>query len=44
LARGLPTLKPEAATYFVNRRLRPGYDALDDADYLPRLEKLMTAF
>jgi len=44
LVRGLPTLKPEAATYFVNRRLRPAYDALDDADYLPRLEKLMTAF
>jgi len=27
----------------VNKRLNPSYDPLDDADYLARLEHLMTA-
>ncbi|MDX1992300.1 MAG: acyl-CoA dehydrogenase family protein [bacterium] len=44
LGRGLPTLKPDIAAYFINRRLRKGYDSLDDSDYLPRLERLMSAF
>jgi alkylation response protein AidB-like acyl-CoA dehydrogenase len=44
LESGLPTLKPDVARHYVNRRLNPGYDPLDDADYLPRLERLMAAF
>lgn len=40
----LPGIKPDAAAYFINRRLRPGYDPLDDGDYLPRLERLMMAY
>lgn len=40
---GHPTDKPDAVTYFVNRHLRPHYDPMTDADYLPRLERFMTA-
>lgn len=37
------TLKPQIAAHFINTHLRPGYDPLDDADYLPRLAALMGA-
>jgi hypothetical protein len=40
---GLPTDKPDVATYFVNRHLRPNYDPMDDADYLDRLERIMAS-
>jgi acyl-CoA dehydrogenase len=40
----LVTVKPDVAAHFINRRLRPGYDPLDDAGYLPRLEHLMMAY
>ncbi len=43
LNEGHPTDKPDAVTYFVNRHLRPHYDPMTDADYLPRLERFMTA-
>lgn len=43
LDRDLPTIKPEVAAYFINKHLTPGYDPLDDADYLARLERLMTS-
>jgi hypothetical protein len=41
LDRGLPTLKPEVTAWFVNKHLRPGYDPLNDAEYLPRLAAIM---
>jgi hypothetical protein len=44
LESGLPTLKPDVTRHYINRRLNVGYDPLDDADYLPRLERLMAAF
>ncbi len=34
LAQGLDSDKPAALTFFVNRRLRPGYDPMGDGDYL----------
>ncbi len=37
----LPTRKPDLCTHFINRWLRPGYDPLDDADYLLRLEHVL---
>lgn len=42
LAQNVPTLKPDAAAYFIHRRLHRGYDPLNDADYLPRMERLMS--
>ncbi|MBZ0289144.1 MAG: hypothetical protein K8I30_16105, partial [Anaerolineae bacterium] len=39
---GLSTYKPDVIAHFVNIYLHPGYDPLDDADYLPRLKRLMT--
>lgn len=44
LDHALPTLKPDVAAHYINRRLRRAYDPLDDGDYLPRLERLMAAF
>ncbi|TVR20763.1 MAG: acyl-CoA dehydrogenase [Anaerolineaceae bacterium] len=38
------TIKPDVAAYYINRRLVPGYDPMDDADYLQRLARLMTAY
>jgi hypothetical protein len=43
LDQGLATAKPDLIAHFVNRRLRPGYDPLEDAGYLPRLERLVVA-
>lgn len=43
LDQGLPTLKPDIITHFVNRHLRPGYNPLDDETYLPRIERLIAA-
>jgi acyl-CoA dehydrogenase len=43
LDHNLPTYKPDIIAYFMNQHLRPGYDPLDDADYLPRLKRLMAA-
>jgi alkylation response protein AidB-like acyl-CoA dehydrogenase len=43
LDQGLPTLKPDIITHFVNRHLRPGYNPLDDDGHLPRIERLMAA-
>jgi acyl-CoA dehydrogenase len=44
LANRLPTVKPDATRHFINRRLRPGYNPMDDDEYLPRLERLMAAY
>lgn len=44
LARGLPTIKPDAAVYFINRHLSPGYDAVYDEGYLGRLERLALSY
>lgn len=43
LDQGLPTLKPDIITHFVNRHLRPGYNPLDDEGFLPRIERLIAA-
>lgn len=43
LNEGINSLKPEVIAHFLNRRLRPGYDPLEDEAYLPRLERLMAA-
>ena len=43
LDNSLPTIKPDVATHYINRHLRPDYDAMDDEDYLSRLERLMGA-
>src|SRR5690606_12824432 len=40
LENGLPTDKVDIVVYFVNRHLRRDYEALDDADFVPRLERL----
>lgn len=40
LGQGLPGDKLEAIEFFLNRRLRPGYDPLEDEGYLPRLLRL----
>lgn len=37
------THKPDVIVHFVNRHLQPDYDPLDDAGYLPRLERLASA-
>ncbi len=37
----LPTHKPDAALYFIQHYLQPGYDPMNDEAYLPRLERLM---
>lgn len=39
----LPTRKPDFCTHFINRYLRPDYDPLADADYLPRLDRLIVS-
>ena len=44
LEQGLPTIKPTVITYFVNKRLRPAYDPLEDDDYSARLHDLMMAY
>jgi acyl-CoA dehydrogenase len=31
----------EACAYFINKHVRPNYDPLTDADYVPRLERLL---
>lgn len=43
LNEGVPSIKPEVITHFLNRRLRPGYDPLEDNAYLSRLGRLMAA-
>jgi hypothetical protein len=43
LAQRMNTAKPDVIAYFVQRYLLPEYDALTDADYLPRLERLLLA-
>lgn len=43
LDEGIKTFKPDVIAYYVNVHLRKDYDALDDANYLRRLERLMTA-
>ena len=40
----LPTIKPEVVAHFINRHLRLNYDPVEDADYIPRLKKLMMAY
>jgi len=40
----LPTIKADVLTHFVNRRLQPGYDPMQDEGYLPRIERLMGSF
>ncbi len=43
LDKGLPTTKPDLTTHYINRHLRPGYDPMGDTEYLPRLNRIMTA-
>ncbi len=43
LDHNLPTVKPDALRYFINRRLRRDYDPLGDSGYLARLERLFAA-
>ncbi len=43
LGEGLRTDKPDAALYFIQKTLLPGYDPMTDEEYLPRLERLMAA-
>lgn len=43
LAQGIHTTKPDVIAYFVHQHLTPDYDPLTDADYLPRLERLLLA-
>lgn len=43
LDRGLATAKPQIVAYFVNAHLRPGYDPLDDPDYLDRIRLVSEA-
>ncbi len=43
LAHGYPTVKPEAAAYFINRHLVTGYDPARDEAYLARIERLALA-
>jgi len=40
---GISSFKPAVTAHYVNKRLAPGYDPLDDTAYLGRLEQLMTA-
>jgi acyl-CoA dehydrogenase len=39
----LPTSKPDIIAHFINQHLHPGYDPLEDAGYIPRLGRLMSA-
>jgi len=39
-----PTVKPDVAAHYINKRLVPGYDPLDDPDHLDRIERLMMAY
>jgi hypothetical protein len=41
LSRGVDTDKPAALAHFVNRTLRPGYDPLEDGEYLHGLTKVV---
>lgn len=41
LDEGVATHKPDAALYFIQRNLQPGYDPMSDDEYLPRIERLM---
>jgi alkylation response protein AidB-like acyl-CoA dehydrogenase len=43
LARGETTAKAEIAELFVSRRLRRGYDALEDAGYVGRIDRIVMA-
>lgn len=40
LARGLATVKADAAAYFINRHMVAGYDPARDEGYLARIERL----
>lgn len=44
LARGLATVKPDAAAYFINRHLVAGYDPARDESYLGRIARLAMAY
>src|SRR5690606_11239307 len=44
LAQSLPTHKPDVCAYFINKRLVPAYEPMDDAGYLARIERLMMAY
>ena len=39
-----PTVKPDVAAHYINNRLVPGYDPLDDPAHLDRIERLMMAY
>ena len=41
LKQAFDTFKPVAATYFINRHLRPEYDPLHDEEYLERLARFV---
>jgi alkylation response protein AidB-like acyl-CoA dehydrogenase len=43
LSQGLDGDKPAALAFFVNRYVRPGYDAMEDGAYLDRLARLAEA-
>jgi hypothetical protein len=40
LSQGLDSDKPAALAFFVNRYLRPGYDPMEDEQYLERLVRV----
>lgn len=42
LEQGYQTAKVDVAAYFINRRITPHYDPLDDAEYIARLGRLMS--
>jgi len=43
LDNGIVTFKPDVVAYFINRHLKPDYEAMDDVQYNERLERLMMA-
>ncbi len=42
--RDLLTYKPDVAVHFIHRRIVAGYNPMDDAEFQPRLERLIMAF
>lgn len=44
LERGFTSIKPDVIRHFVNRRLVRNYDAMDDEEYLTRIERIMAAY
>jgi acyl-CoA dehydrogenase len=43
LDHNLPSHKPDIAAFFIKKNLQLGYEPMDDADYIARLERLMLA-